>query len=141
MNEFSSAMGLIQLEHIASNITKRNTIIRKYRDALAGATGLTLLPEPQQTSGNGSYFPILVEEAYPLSRDELYFQLKEKGVHGRRYFYPLISNMPMYKKLDSASKENLPIANDIADKVLCLPVYPGLSLLEVETIVGLLLEK
>jgi len=79
------------------------------------------------TTYNYSYFPILIERDYPLSRDELYEKFHQYNVYARRYFYPLISEFPMYRGLTSASESNLPVANTIAHKVLCLPIYPDLS--------------
>ena len=76
---------------------------------------------------NYSYFPILVQSEYSISRDALYEKLKSKGIYSRRYFYPLISDFPMYRGLPSAQPSNLPIASDVATKVLCLPIYPALS--------------
>ena len=81
--------------------------------------------EPSDTESNYAYFPIFIDEKeYGISRDELYEKLKEHNIYGRRYFYPLISNFSTYRELDSAKTKNLPIANKIAEKVICLPVYP-----------------
>lgn len=68
----------------------------------------------------------VVQPDYPLSRDALYQKLKDEGINGRRYFYPLISDFPMYRGLPSAQRDNLPIATAAAEKVLCLPNYPDL---------------
>lgn len=64
---------------------------------------------------------------YPLSRDDLYAKLKAHGIHGRRYFYPLISDFPMYRGLPSAQASDLPVAADAAARVICLPIYPALN--------------
>jgi len=86
------------------------------------------LPEPEKTDSNYSYFPIFVDEKeYGISRDELYEKLKQHGIFGRRYFYPLISEFSMYKGLDSAKPDNLPVAEKITEQVICLPIYPNLS--------------
>jgi len=69
----------------------------------------------------------LVEEEYPLSRDELYAKLREQEIYARRYFYPLVSDFPMYRGLPSAAEGKLPVARQIANKVLCLPIYPELE--------------
>jgi dTDP-4-amino-4,6-dideoxygalactose transaminase len=76
---------------------------------------------------NHSYFPILVGPGFPVPRDELYARLKAAGVFCRRYFYPLISDFPMYRSLPSAREENLPVAGEISRQILCLPIYPGLD--------------
>ena len=80
-----------------------------------------------QEVANYSYFPILVEDQYSLTRDELYQCLQNSNIYARRYFYPLISNFPMYNARPSARASNLQVANSIADKVICLPIYPALS--------------
>jgi dTDP-4-amino-4,6-dideoxygalactose transaminase len=89
---------------------------------------------------NHSYFPILVEADYPLSRDGLYQKLKNHGINGRRYFYPLISEFPMYRGLLSAASTNLPIATEGARKVLCLPIYPALDSVQQDRIIEMIAE-
>ena len=73
-----------------------------------------------------------------MARDELYFIMKENGVLGRRYFYPLISSFSTYRGLDSAKPSNLPNATQIADSVICLPMYYGLTEDDVERILSLI---
>jgi len=75
-----------------------------------------------------------VNAHFPISRDALYARLQEHGVNGRRYFYPLISSMPMYRGLPSAAPRNLPNAHKAAEQVLCLPIYPDLALEDVARI-------
>jgi len=127
MNEFQAALGLLQLKYADTAIEQRHTIALRYLEGLRGVKGITCLAERPGTTPNHSYFPILVDEAYPLTRDGLYAALKEEGVHSRRYFYPLISDMPMYRRLASADPANLTVAQRAANQVLCLPIYPELS--------------
>ena len=88
---------------------------------------------------NYSYFPIFVdEERYGMSRDELYFKMKEHQVLGRRYFYPLISTFSTYRELKSAQKENLPVATKIAEQVICLPMHHALSEEDMERVFRLI---
>ena len=125
----------MQLNTIEESIRKRNAITLAYREALAGVPGITFLKDMDGVKHNYAYFPILVDEGmYGISRDELYSRLKENNIHGRRYFYPLISQFPSYKNLRSAKKKNLPVAHDIASKVLCLPIYPILNTIEIDRI-------
>jgi dTDP-4-amino-4,6-dideoxygalactose transaminase len=127
MSEINAAFGLLQLKGVDSAIANRKRISEVYYEKLADIKGLTLVGSGVHGSGNYSYFPILVEPEFPISRDALYEKLKEEMIFARRYFYPLISNFPMYLSLPSAASKNLPIANQIADRVLCLPIYPDLS--------------
>lgn len=127
MQEFSAALGLLQLKHIDTVLARRQEIDRIYRDGLAGLEGIDCLPRSTQTIDNYSYFPVLVGDKYPMSRDELYIKMRSSGVYARRYFYPLISEFPMYRALPSASRANLEQANIVANQVICLPIYPELS--------------
>jgi dTDP-4-amino-4,6-dideoxygalactose transaminase len=127
MNEFSAALGLLQLKYIDNAISQRQEIDQLYRNSLAGVRGIRFVNGSYEKRANYSYFPILIGPEYPLRRDELYEKMKAIGVHSRRYFYPLISNFSMYKELPSSDPKNLPIANQVAEEVLCLPIYPGLA--------------
>lgn len=132
MNEMQAALGLLQLKHYAGNIEKRETIAETYRNELTGIKGISFLSIPTNTESNFAYFPIFVDEKeYGTSRDQLYEKLKQNGIFGRRYFYPLISEFSMYKSLDSANPANLKTAGKIAEQVICLPIYPDLNLSEV----------
>lgn len=127
MNEINAAFGLLQLKHVDQTILRRREIDTFYREQLKNVKGIRLLEYSDQTIYNYSYFPILVEENYPISRDELYCLLKENNIFSRRYFYPLISEFPMYRGLPSAKQSNLPVASMVAKKILCLPIYPTLE--------------
>lgn len=127
MNEVQAAFGMLQLKHIDHAIEQRKVVDRRYRENLHGVNGVTVMDEPADTKHNFSYFPVLVNSDYPLSRDALYQRLREAGIHARRYFYPLISDMPMYRGLSSANAANLPQAKRISERILCLPIYPDLA--------------
>lgn len=127
MSEVNSAFGLLQLKHIQMAIDGRKRVYEEYRRRLMSIRGLSFPKFPQEIVSNFSYLPILVESHYPISRDALYEKLKTNNVFARRYFYPLISDFPMYRNLSSASDDNLPNAVDVARKVLCLPIYPDLT--------------
>ena len=90
---------------------------------------------------NYSYFPIFVDaKKYGMTRDELYFKMKEQGVLGRRYFYPLISEFSTYRGLESAKPENLPEAHKMADSVICLPMHHALTDEDVERILNVIVK-
>ena len=126
MSEFNAALGLLQLKHIDRALERRRQIDRYYREQLRKIAGLVPMT-PEGDHLNQSYFPIMVTPDYPLSRDQLYEHLKRHNIHGRRYFYPLISDFPMYRHLPSAQGAQLPNARQLSDRVICLPIYPGLS--------------
>lgn len=138
MSEINAAFGLVQLKHIDKAMQLRKEIDERYRAVLVDVPGITLYQHDSDANSNFSYFPILVEADYPLSRDELYERLKANNIFSRRYFYPLISNMPMYRGLPSATVRHLPQANQLADKVLCLPIFHELSFDEQVQIINLI---
>ena len=138
MSEFNAALGLLQLKHVDQALERRREIDATYRELLHDVKGLRCVRDGGETVSNCAYFPILVEPEYPLSRDALYQKLHDNNIYARRYFFPLISDFPMYRGLPSANRENLPVATDTARKVLCLPIYPRLSDEEVRRVAGFL---
>lgn len=138
MSEVNAAFGLLQLDHIDQALARRKEIAISYREQLAGVRGIRCLGDAGERVANYAYFPIFVETDYPLSRDVLYQKLRDHNVYSRRYFYPLISNFPMYQDLPSAKPINLPVATNAADRVLCLPLYPSLTQTDQMYIINLL---
>jgi dTDP-4-amino-4,6-dideoxygalactose transaminase len=138
MSEFNAALGLVQLDHMAEAIARRRAIDVRYRELLGGVPGVRCLGPGDESSANYAYFPILIGPGYPLTRDELMSRMKAEHVHPRRYFYPLISEFPMYRELPSSSSSGLPVATRAAREVLCLPIYPDLTMAQVERIAGLI---
>lgn len=138
MNEFQAAVGLAQLKHIDHALEARRTIDARYREQLNGIMGISCLPPPDSKRHNYSYFPLFVTPEYRMSRDDLYLKLREEGIYARRYFYPLISEFPMYRGMPSAQRENLISATKAAALVLCLPIYPDLRHEEQDWIVRLI---
>jgi dTDP-4-amino-4,6-dideoxygalactose transaminase len=141
MNELQAAFGLLQLKYIDKAIDRRREIDAQYRERLSHITGISCPPLPEHTIYNYAYFPILIEKEYPLSRDELNDKLRQHGIFPRRYFYPLISEFPMYRGMPSAAQANLPVAKEMACKVLCLPIYPALEDESVARIISIIGSK
>jgi dTDP-4-amino-4,6-dideoxygalactose transaminase len=131
MNELQAAFGLLQLKDIDNNILKRKKITELYRQELKNVRGIRFLYDLENVFHNYSYFPIYVEEEYPISRDELYESLKKNNIYTRRYFYPLISSFSPYSRLPSANAQNLKTATRMTNQVLCLPLYSEILLSEV----------
>jgi len=134
MNELQAAFGLLQLKHIDGALSRRAEVDHLYRELLADVVGVSCLEIPPGTLANYSYFPIFLDDDYPISRDDLNERLREDRVIARRYFYPLIAEYAMYRGLPSAAPENLPVAMQISRQVLCLPIYPSLESSIVEEI-------
>lgn len=137
MDEMRSAYGLLNLRQVDKAIETRHQVAVKYREALRDVPGITFFDDMPGVKHNYSYFPIFVDaEQYGMTRDELYFKMKEHGVLGRRYFYPLISTFSTYRGLESATRENLPNAYKMADEVICLPMHHALSEEDIERIIN-----
>lgn len=141
MDEIRSAYGLINLKQVDAAIDSRRQVALQYRNTLQKVKGIRFMEDMPGVRHNYSYFPIFVDsEEYGMSRDELYFKMKEGDVLGRRYFYPLISEFSTYRGLESARPENLPVAHRIADSVICLPMYHGIRKYEIERILSLIIK-
>ncbi len=128
MDEIRSAYGLLNLKQVDDAIAARKHVAEAYRKALRGVEGITFFDDMPGVCHNYSYFPIFVDEKeYGMSRDELYFKMRDRKVWGRRYFYPLISEFSTYRGLESADPANLPEAHKMANSVICLPMHHLLS--------------
>jgi dTDP-4-amino-4,6-dideoxygalactose transaminase len=138
MSEFNAALGLLQLKHIDQALAKRRQIDTSYRQQLGDVKGIHCLQDSGEKVANYAYFPVLVGPDYPVSRDALYQVLKDHGIHPRKYFYPLVSDFPMYRGLPSANHERLPVGAVAAQQVLCLPIYPNLDGSVVEEVVRII---
>lgn len=142
MDEVRSAYGLLNLRQVDAAIEARHKVAIKYREALRPVEGITFFDDMPGVKHNYSYFPIFVDaEKYGMTRDELYFKMKEHSVLGRRYFYPLISEFSTYRGLESARPENLPNAHRMAETVICLPMHHALSDEDVERVINCIISK
>ena len=141
MDEIRSAYGLLNLRQVDKAIEARHQVAIKYRKALKDIDGIEFWEDMPGVKHNYSYFPIFVHKSYGMTRDSLYFKMKERGVLGRRYFYPLISDFSTYRNLPSATKENLPVATKMAEQVICLPMHHALSDEDVERVLTCIINK
>ncbi|MBO5805162.1 MAG: DegT/DnrJ/EryC1/StrS family aminotransferase [Bacteroidales bacterium] len=141
VDEMRAAYGLLNLKQVDAAIEARKKTADTYREALRGVDGLTFYEDMPGVKHNYSYFPIFIDaEKYGMTRDEIYFKMKESNVLGRRYFYPLISEFSTYRGLESARRENLLNAHKMADTVICLPMHHELSDGDMERILKLLVK-
>ncbi|QIG19913.1 DegT/DnrJ/EryC1/StrS family aminotransferase [Pseudomonas kurunegalensis] len=132
MSEINAAFGLVQLQHVERALKRRQEIDLLYRELLADIDGIACRPEAVNYSANFSYFPILVNERYPLARDALYEALKAQGIYARRYFYPLLTDLAIYK--DTVRTFPVPVARQTAAQVICLPIYPDLQQADIKRV-------
>lgn len=139
MNEMQAAMGLLQLKYVDQAITKRKKIAEQYRERLKKIEGLTYLGDFPGVKQCYPYFPIMIDkDRFGKTRNQIYEELKKHEIYVRRYFYPLISQFPTYRGLESAQSGKMPVAEKLSEEVICLPIYPDLSNEEMIMIVGVL---
>lgn len=141
MNEVQAAFGMLQLKHIDKALLARQAIYNHYVDNLRNIQGIRILNAPSGVEWNYSYMPIFIDREYGCTRDELYDHLKEQQIYSRRYFYPLISQFPMYKGLPSAQPGLLPFAEKVSSSVLCLPIYPTLTFDEIDRLISIISQR
>ena len=127
MNEIQAAIGLLNLELYKNEQEKRKELREYYDKMLGNIEGIRIPKMPADTTDSYQYYPIIVEDSYQMTRDELYTSLRESGIYARKYFYPICSDYEPYKNMPSSSHKNLPVANEYKNKVLCLPFYGNLE--------------
>ena len=141
MDEMRSAYGLLNLKQVDTAIKARNEVAKMYRAALRDVPGVSFFDDMPDVRHNYSYFPIFIDaEKFGMTRDDLYFKMKEQGVLSRRYFYPLISTFSTYRGLPSAAPSNLPVATKIANEVICLPMHHELSDEDLERVLSIVVK-
>jgi len=138
MNEFCAAMGICNLRHLADEINKRSKVYARYRELLGETEGLVLCPEQENVTPNYAYFPVVFDKSvFGADRDEVYQKLEENNIFARKYFYPITTAFDCYKGIFDPS--DTPVALDISNRVLTLPIYADLALEDVDRICGLIL--
>lgn len=142
VDEVRSAYGLLNLKQVDSAIAARQKVATNYREALRDVPGIRFFDDMPGVRHNYSYFPVFVNaKEYGMTRDELFFKMREQGVLGRRYFYPLISTFSTYRGLPSAAPENLPVATKMANEVICLPMHHALSEEDVQRVIDFIVRR
>lgn len=139
MNELQAAMGILQLKTYSDQRLKRKRIAEYYKNKLESTTGIDFMQFREINRPNYGYLPIFINDDYPISRDKLYEKLKDNNIYARRYFYPLVSEFKPYKQLRSNKKAGLANAVNMADQVICLPIYPELSMAEVQRVCDIIM--
>lgn len=136
MNEFQAAMGLCNLKYIDFEISKRRAVFDRYMDNLGNVDGISLPKICNEVRTNYSYFPILLS-SFKKTRDQVYTELLEHGVFSRKYFYPLINDFECYSS--EFSSLDTPIAKEVSNQILTLPLFADLNLDEVDLICNIIL--
>lgn len=139
LDEVRAVYGLLNLKQVDKAINARHQVAIQYREAFQNVKGIRFFNDMIGVKHNYSYFPIFINaEEYGMTRDELYFKLRDHNILGRRYFYPLISTFSTYSGLPSASPDNLPNATRIANEVICLPMHHELTTDDINRIIELI---
>lgn len=138
MNEFCAAMGICNLRHIDENIVLRKQVCEKYRELLGNVEGLQLNKIQKDVTSNYAYFPIVIDEkVYGSSRNEVADALASNNIFARKYFYPLTNTFECFHNRFDANKT--PVALHVSKRILTLPLYPDLSIDDVERICNIIL--
>ncbi len=127
MNEIQASIGLLNLELFKEEQLKRMEVKKVYTDELSKIEYINIPKMPENTTDSLQYFPIVIEEDFPLSRNQIYDEFKKYNIFTRKYFYPICSDYENYKNLQSSTSDNLPVANNLKNKILCLPLYGDLD--------------
>jgi dTDP-4-amino-4,6-dideoxygalactose transaminase len=133
MNEFQSSIGIAQLKYVENVIERRKEATKRYTDGLSDMKGIKMQVLHNRFEYNYAYLPILINsDEFGASRDEVINYLEQKKIYARRYFYPLISDFPEFREY---KRMDLPIAEEVANQVLCLPLYHDITEEEINYIV------
>ncbi len=116
MSEFHAALGLINLKYFDKIIQSRKKITQLYDLKLPSLSKQVI---KNDITYNYSYYPILFSTSNILNKVVNLLELNK--IYPRRYFYPCLTNLPYI------NIETCPIAQDISQRILCLPIYEGLS--------------
>ena len=138
MNEFCAAMGLCNLRHLDGWIAERKLADERYWERLDGVPGIRLNAPQKGVRSNYAYFPV-VFDGYKYDRDEVFDRLNAHGIVARKYFYPITNSFACYRGRPGFDPAATPVAAHIADCVLTLPLYAGLSTADVDRICDIIL--
>lgn len=134
LSEIHAALGLLQLKTMNQTLQNRGKVDDYYRELLANIDGIRCIERQKVEKDNYAYFPIVISKPYPLSRDKLFKKLKQHDIFARKYFYPLMTELSVYKN----NKSDTPNAKLLSEQVLCLPMYPTLTINEIQKIVQII---
>ena len=130
MNEFEAAMGLCVLDEIDTILEQRSEIWNRYLNILKGY--VQLQKRNFQCTNNYSYFPVLFESEERLLKVKAVMNAAD--INPRRYFYPSLDTLG-YTQPQAPQT----VSRNIASRIMCLPIYPGLSINEIEKITKILI--
>lgn len=136
LNEFCAIMGLCNLKHINEVLKGREEKYNYYMHSLDSIDGIRILDGQEGSTKNFAYLPIIIEENYRTSRDELYDEFRNNGIHARKYFYPITSEQACFG--DKYRNDALDNARELSKRVLTIPFYEKLDKESIDRIIGIL---
>ena len=126
VSELQAAMGLAVLPHMETILAERKKVVDFYNQNL-DFSQLQSLKIRENTNWNYSYYPIILKDEATLLRVQK--ALNEEQIFPRRYFYPSLNT------IDFLKGTTMPVSENIASSILCLPLYAGLEKSDLEQIV------
>lgn len=138
MSELHAAMGLCNLRHLDEEIAKRRRVFERYNERLYHVDGIVLPKIQKEVESNYAYYPVVFED-YHKCRDRVFIELVQNGIIARKYFYPLTNSFSCYAGYPTAGADKTPVAQHVADRVLCLPLYADLLPENVDRICDIIL--
>lgn len=140
MNEFQAAMGLCNLKEINKDIKSRKKIYERYKKVLNDNKNITF-QKIIASKYNYAYMPVCFKTKQ--KRDEIYLELIKNRIKPRKYFYPLTVDFEYFKKsgVNLVKKYNLKVSSDVANRILCLPLYSDLEIAVVDRIIKIIKQK
>lgn len=136
MNEFEAVMGICNLRHFDEEVEKRKKIVEQYNKRLDSVFGIRILKPSPELKWNYAYYPVLFE-GYKEDRNQIQKKLEKEEIYARKYFYPITSQVTAFK--DEYGDIELPVSLHASECILSLPLYPDLSLEDVNRICDIIL--
>jgi dTDP-4-amino-4,6-dideoxygalactose transaminase len=139
MNEFSAAIGLLNLPLVAAEREVRKSLRGRYDAIIADQPGLRRqIHQPKVEHSQQYYLMIVDPETFGRTRDQIYDALKERGVYARRYFWPTCNDYKAYEKYPVYSTLEQPVVEKVKNQLLCLPFHSGVKDFHVDIIADVL---
>jgi dTDP-4-amino-4,6-dideoxygalactose transaminase len=135
MDEIRASLGLAQITRLTKINQLRVKIAQKYNKLIKKINGISIPVKKLDRNHIYHLYTLKIEKEYHMTRDELFEKLAKKGIGTSVQYFPL-HLMSLYLKTYKNKKHNFPNANDLKDKVLCLPIYPQMTDREIQYVVS-----
>lgn len=124
MTEFSAILALKSLEMLEKNVNFRQNLVSHYKKRLENLPGISFQEIERDTRISYKDFAIVIDsDDFGLNRDKLYDALNAENIMTKKYFYPAIHHQDAFKPYLKDQKLDLKVTEELAKRVLCLPIY------------------